>query len=146
MRANSIPDIVRWLCICGVMLLVPAGWAAEDLPPIPVGMDTYRLWDRWANQRIGMRAYMRSTYDRRGGNEGADASHFLYQLSDSMNVTLDLEGSGVLVFSRYNHWHGSPWHYIVDGTDRVMRRPAPAILCTPRPIPLLYRRLRFRVL
>jgi len=69
-RANSIPDVVRWLCICGVMLLVQVGRAAEDLPPIPVGMDTYRLWDRWANQRIGMRAYMRSTYDRRGGMRG----------------------------------------------------------------------------
>ena len=35
---------------------------------------------------------MRSTYDRRGGNEGADASHLLYQLADDFNVTLDLEG------------------------------------------------------
>jgi hypothetical protein len=119
-RPNSIPVIVRWLCICGLILFVQVGCAAEDLPSIPVGMDTYRLWDRWANQRIGMRAYMRSTYDRRGGNEGADASHFLYQLSDSLNVALDLEGPGVLVFSRYNHWHGSPWHYIVDGTDHVI--------------------------
>ncbi len=68
-----------------------------------------------------MRAYMRSTYDRNGGNEGADASHFLYQLSDSFNVTLDLEGPGLLLFSRYNHWHGSPWHYVVDGTDQIVQ-------------------------
>jgi hypothetical protein len=68
-----------------------------------------------------MRAYMRSTYDRRGGNEGADASHFLYQLSDTFNVTLDLEGPGLLLFSRYNHWHGSPWHYVVDGTDHIVQ-------------------------
>ena len=67
-----------------------------------------------------MRAYMRSTYDRSGGNEGADASHFLYQLSDTFNVTLDLEGPGLLVFSRYNHWHGSPWHYVVDGKDHLI--------------------------
>lgn len=68
-----------------------------------------------------MRAYMRSTYDRSGGNEGADASHFLYQLSDTFNVTLDLEGPGLLLFSRYNHWHGSPWHYVVDGTDHIVQ-------------------------
>ena len=68
-----------------------------------------------------MRAYMRSTYDRRGGNEGADASHFLYQLADDFNVTLDLEGPGILLFSRYNHWHGSPWHYVVDGTDHLVQ-------------------------
>ena len=48
------------------------------------------------------------------------ASHFLYQLSDSFNVTLDLEGAGLLLFSRYNHWHGSPWHYVVDGTDHIV--------------------------
>ena len=94
---------------------------ADKLRPIPVGMDAYRLWDQWAAQRIGMRAYMRSTYDRRGGNEGADASHFLYQLSDTFNVTLDLQGSGLLLFSRYNHWHGSPWHYVVDGTDHMVQ-------------------------
>src|SRR5881628_2320034 len=92
------------------------GWA-EELPVVPVGLDAYRQWDRWPQQRIGMRAYMRSTCDRRGGNEGADASHFLYQLADDFNVALDVEGPGVLCFSRYNHWHGSPWHYVVDGRD-----------------------------
>lgn len=46
--------------------------------PIPVGLDTYAQWDRWPQQRIGVRAYMRSTYDRDGGNRTADASHFLY--------------------------------------------------------------------
>ncbi|HEX6544876.1 MAG TPA: hypothetical protein VF023_01125, partial [Bryobacteraceae bacterium] len=66
-------------CICAAVLLVQPAPAAEKLRPIPIGMDAYRQWDRWADQRIGMRAYMRSTYDRRGGNEGADASHFLYQ-------------------------------------------------------------------
>src|SRR6201986_4124850 len=75
-------------------------------PIIPVGLDAFRQWERWPEQRIGERVYMRSTYDRRGGNEGADASHFLYQLSDDHNVTLDLGGSGILLFSPYNHWHG----------------------------------------
>src|ERR1041385_4377019 len=93
---------------------------------VPVGLDAYRQWERWPYQRIGVRAYMRSTYDRSGGNEGADASHFLYQLSDSNNVTLDVTGPGVLYFSRYNHWHGSPWHYTVDGTDFVVQESSTA--------------------
>src|ERR1022692_3871959 len=63
---------------------------------------------------------MRSTYDRSGGNEGADASHFLYQLANDFNVSLDVEGPGVLYFARYNHWHGSPWHYVVDGADHIV--------------------------
>lgn len=90
-------------------------------PVIPIGLDACRQWARWPYQRIGMRAYMRSTYDRRGGNEGADASHFLYQLADDNNVTLDVEGPGILYFARYNRWHGSPWHYVVDGTDHIIQ-------------------------
>ena len=93
---------------------------------IPVGLDAYRQWDRWPYQRIGARAYMRSTYDRRGANEGADASHFLYQKADDFNVTLDVQGPGVLYFARYNHWHGSPWHYVVDGTAHVVRETSTA--------------------
>lgn len=103
-----------------LLLLAPLARAQEP-PVIPVGLDAYRLWARWPYQRIGARAYMRSTYDRRGGNEGADASHFLYQLADDRNVTLDVQGPGVLYFARYNHWHGSPWHYEVDGLDHIVQ-------------------------
>src|SRR5512147_540974 len=101
---------------------VPAKASSEpgEPPAISVGLDAYRMWERWPQQRIGVRAYMRSTYDRRGGNEGADASHFLYQKADDFNVTLDVAGPGVLYFARYNHWHGSPWHYVVDGTDHLV--------------------------
>src|SRR5690349_19398450 len=102
-----------------------SGSMAEP-PPVPVGLDAYRQWQHWPDQRIGVRAYMRSTYDRAGGNEGADASHFLYQLSDTNNVTLDLEGPGILYFTRYNHWHGSPWHYVVDGTDYLVQETSTA--------------------
>jgi hypothetical protein len=63
---------------------------------------------------------MRSTYDRAGGNEGADASHFLRQEREDFNVTLDVEGSGYVYFVRTNHWHGSPWHYVVDGADHLV--------------------------
>lgn len=96
--------------------------ANSDEPPvIPVGLDAFTMWDKWAYLRIGQRTYMASTYDRAGGNEGADASHFLYQLADDRNVTLDIMGQGVLAFARYNRWHGSPWHYIVDGCDYVVQ-------------------------
>jgi hypothetical protein len=116
-------------------MIVPAlvfvvGFAAlsapDAVPEIPVGIDAYTMWDRWPCQRIGARAYMRSTYDRAGGNEGADASHFLYQEAEDFNVSLDVEGPGVLYFARYNHWHGSPWHYEVDGRDRLVRETSTA--------------------
>jgi len=110
-------------CWCASALLVAASHAQA---PIPVGLDAYRQWDRWPYQRIGVRAYMRSTYDRAGGNERADASHFLYQLAADRNVTLDVEGPGILYFVRYNHWHGSPWHYDVDGRDHIVRETSTA--------------------
>src|SRR5882724_929881 len=113
--------------------------SAADPPVIPVGPDAYKMWDRWPYQRIGARAYMRSTYDRQGGNHTADASHFLYQQADDFNVTLDVAGAGVLYFARYNHWHGSPWHYEVDGKDHIVqetstadpRKPAPESVFLP---------------
>jgi hypothetical protein len=113
-------------------LLSPLLRAAEP-PVIPVGLDTYRQWDRWPYQRIGARTYMRSTYDRRGGNEGSDASHFLYQLADDRNVSLDVQGPGILYFARYNHWHGSPWHYEVDGVDHLIQETSSAAPQHPSP-------------
>src|ERR1700693_3305953 len=108
---NPVFSLFLFLFFCVV--------ASAQTPRIPVGYDAYRMWDRWPYQRIGARAYMRSTYDRRGGNETADASHFLYQLAPDKNVTLDVQGRGILYFVRYNHWHGSPWHYEVDGRDHL---------------------------
>jgi hypothetical protein len=117
---------VRWMLIA-FTLFAPlhssngAELAADEPPVIPVGLDAYRQWDKWPLQRIGVRAYMRSTYDRAGRNEGADASHFLYQRADDFNVTLDVAGHpGILYFTRYNHWHGSPWHYVIDGKDTIV--------------------------
>ena len=100
---------------------------ADAPPTVPVALDAYRQWQRWAQQRIGVRAYLRSTFDRTGHNNTADASHYLYQLAENFNVTLDVEGSGVLYFVRTNHWHGSPWHYEIDGVDHWSRNRRRAI-------------------
>jgi hypothetical protein len=99
---------------------------AGDPPEIPVGLDAIRQWERWPVLRIGARAFLRSTYDRSGGNEGADASHFLYQEADDRNVVLDLQGPGIICFTRFNHWHGSPWIHEVDGVPHVVRESSTA--------------------
>ncbi len=93
--------------------------SAQEPPVLPVGLDAYRMWDHWPDQRIGQRAYMRATYDRRGGND--DPGNYLFQTDNEVSVPLDIEGPGVLYFTRYNHWHGSPWNYIVDGKDHVIK-------------------------
>lgn len=115
----------------GVALVLWSATFAADPPLIPVGLDAYRQWERWPYHRIGARSSMRSTYDRRGGNEGADASHFLYQERDDFNVSLDVAGPGVLYFARYNHWHGSPWHYEVDGVDHLVQETSTATPTKP---------------
>jgi hypothetical protein len=120
------PNRCALLVTLGLMVVASPRTLAEEPPVIPIGLDAYRLWERWPYQRIGARAYMRSTYDRAGGNEGADASHFLYQQADDFNVALDVEGAGVLYFARYNHWHGSPWHYEVDGADHMVQESSSA--------------------
>jgi len=93
-------------------------------PMVPIGIDSYLMWDRLPYHRIGIRAYMRSTYDRTGSNTSADASHYLYQQSDDFNVSLDVKGPGILYFKRTNHWHGSPWHYEVDSNDFIVKETA----------------------
>src|SRR3954470_21409294 len=117
---------VAWVGM--VAIAVTVGVQADELPVVPVGLDAYRQWDKWPLQRIGVRAYMRSTYDRGGRNEGADASHFLYQTAHDFNATLDGAGHpghadhpDILYSARYNHWHGSPWHYVVDGADHIVQ-------------------------
>ncbi len=115
--------------LLGSLLLLAA---PPEPAPLPIGLDAYRHWERWPQQRIGVRAYMRSTYDRRGGNEAADASHFLYQEADDFSVSLDTVGPGLLYFVRTNHWHGSPWHYEVDGVDHLIAETATADPVTAR--------------
>src|SRR5687768_11204324 len=129
---------MRNALVVAVVLLAGAGRVLaaepdESAPVVPVGLDAYRMWDRWPYQRIGVRAYMRSTYDRLGGNHHADASSFLYQESDHFNVTLDVEGAGILYFARYNHWHGSPWRYVVDGTEHIVKETSTADPTKPVP-------------
>lgn len=112
--------------VCYLFLLVAltqvTALNAQEPPTIPVGLDAYRMWDQLPLQRIGERAYMVSTYMREGGNRAADSRNFLWMGEDEdYSVTMDVIGPGVLYFKRTNHWHGSPWHYVVDGNDYVIK-------------------------
>jgi hypothetical protein len=123
MRMNLIKLLSGTLMILSLQLSAQSAGKITDknIPLIPVGTDAYIMWNRWPQQLIGTRAYMRSTYDRRGANEGADASHFLFVNEETYNVTVDVKGTGVLYFFRANHWHGSPWRFIADGTEIIVQ-------------------------
>lgn len=118
---NQSTLICSFICLFSLVQSSGQNPGSLNIPIIPVGSDSYRRWDQWPLQRIGVRAYMRSTYDRSGRNEAADASHFLFANEETYNVTLDVKGKGILYFFRANHWHGSPWHFIVDGNDNIVQ-------------------------
>jgi len=105
--------------VCGQQLR-----QSDNPPEYPVGEDAYVQWEKLPYLRFGVRAYMRSTYDRDGNNRGADGGHFLYQENDTFNVSLDVKGRGILYFKRTNHFHGSPWHYEIDGKDLIVKETA----------------------
>jgi hypothetical protein len=127
MKALTCRLILLLLCLAMQSFAQRAKQAnATALQIIPIGLDAYRMWDKWPMQRIGDRAYMRSTYDREGGNQSADASHYLFANQEDYNVALDVKGKGVFYFFRANHWHGSPWHFIGDGKDNIVQETATA--------------------
>ncbi len=107
---------------------------ARPFPAIPIGSDALVRWDHWPTLRLATRTIMRGTYDRTGGNDASDASHFIRE-EPGFFVPLDLMGSGVLTFVRTNHWHGSPWHYVVDGRDNVVSESTTADPDHPLPGP-----------
>src|ERR1043166_6277554 len=79
---------------------------SSEPPVIPIGDDAFLRWEQWPVLRLGVRAYMKSTFDRTGGNHFADAAHYLRQLDDQHSVALDEAGPGILWFVRHNHWQG----------------------------------------
>ncbi len=95
-------------------------------PVLEVGYDAYRQWARLPYVRLGVRTYMRSTYDRAGGNEASDASHFVREVAPGDDVALDVQGRGILYFFRANHWHGSPWSFLIDGASQSVSETATA--------------------
>jgi hypothetical protein len=106
---------------------------SQEPPTIPIGLDAFTQWERWPYLRIGVRSYMRSTFDRTGGNNNADAAHFIRQIDDTHNVVLDERGPGILWFVRHNHWHGSPWQYLVDGNETIVTESSTADPVHPVP-------------
>jgi hypothetical protein len=120
-RRSNFVFLVLWLVVPPAVAAADEPARPSSRPPqIPFGIDAITQWDHWPYLRIGVRGYMRSTFDRSGGNENADAAHFIRQVNDTHNVALDELGPGMLWFARYNHWHGSPWDYLVDGKSTIV--------------------------
>ena len=97
----SLRLLVALPLVASVVSTVQAEQSPATQPPqIPFGIDAFTQWQKWPYLRVGVRCYMRSTFDRRGGNEDADAAHYIRQIDDTHNVALDELGPGILWFER----------------------------------------------
>jgi Protein of unknown function (DUF2961) len=86
---------------------------ATSPPPLYLGLDAYRHWDKLAYLEIGDRVSGQSTADPGGSN--SDNIHVLRVLPDGQRVLLDQIGPGVVTFMRMQQDYGGPWNLYLDG-------------------------------
>ena len=91
----------------------PVPPARKQPPPLYLGLDAYRHWDKLAYLEIGDRVWGQSTADPAGGND--DNVHVLRVLPDGQNVLLDQLGPGIVTFMRMQQDYGGPWNLYLDG-------------------------------
>src|SRR5512140_3593527 len=68
--------------------------AQQTAPPLYVGLDAYRHWDKLSYLELGDRVEGASTADLAGSN--ADSSHILRLLPNSQHVLFDQTGPGIV--------------------------------------------------
>lgn len=82
-------------------------------PPLYLGLDAYRHWDKLSYLELGDRVEGASSADLAGSN--TDKIHVLHILPDQRHVMLDQLGPGVLTFLRMQEASGAPWQLALDG-------------------------------
>lgn len=87
--------------------------SAQTAPPLYLGLDAYRHWDRLSYLELGDRVEGATTADPAGSNQ--DSVHFVRTLSDGQHVLLDQVGPGVVTFLRMQESRGAPWQLVLDG-------------------------------
>ena len=89
--------------------------ATTDAPPLYLGLDAYRHWDKLSYLEIGDRVEGASTADPAGSNQ--DSSHILRILPDGQHVLFDQTGPGIVTFMRMQEAYGAPWQLALDGSQ-----------------------------
>jgi hypothetical protein len=86
----------------------------QATPPLYLGIDSYRHWDKLSYLEIGDRIWGQATADPAGTN--ADNSHVMRVLTDGQHVLFDQTGPGVMTWMRNQQFYGGPWKLSLDGT------------------------------
>jgi hypothetical protein len=87
---------------------------SRSVPPMYLGLDAYRNWDKLPYLEIGDRVAGQSTADPGGTNN--DAVNTLGTLPGGGRVLFDQAGPGVVTFLRMQEQYGAPWQLSVDGS------------------------------
>jgi hypothetical protein len=98
---------------CPVILTTQQTAATSTAPPLYLGLDAYRHWDKLSYLELGDRVEGESSADLAGSNN--DSQHILRVLPDGRHVLFDQAGPGVVTFLRMQESHGAPWQLVLDG-------------------------------
>src|SRR5581483_7635077 len=91
--------------------------AVHTAPPLYLGLDAYRHWDKLSYLEMGDRVEGQSTADPAGSN--ADNTHYVRVLPDGEHVLFDQTGPGIVSFMRMQENYGGPWHLSLDGQQAM---------------------------
>jgi hypothetical protein len=86
---------------------------ATFIPPLYLGLDAYRHWNKLSYLELGDRVEGQSTADPGGSN--ADNSHYMRVLPNGEYVLFDQTGPGIVAFMRMQENYGGPWNLSLDG-------------------------------
>src|SRR5439155_9559498 len=86
---------------------------SDTPPPLYLGLEAYRHWDKLSYLEIGDRVWGQTTADPAGTNN--DNSHVMRVLTDGQRVLFDQLGPGIMTFMRHQESYGSPWKLYLDG-------------------------------
>src|SRR6266853_3509421 len=92
---------------------IAASITNTSTPPLYLGLDAYRHWDKLSYLEFGDRVAGQSTTDSGGSNN--DNSHILRVLPDGEHVLFDQVGPGIVTFMRMQENYGGPWNLSLDG-------------------------------
>src|SRR5262249_8342812 len=106
---------------------------APVAPPLYLGIDAYRHWDKLAYLEIGDRVWGQTTADPAGTN--AANSHIMRVLTDGQRVPVDQLGPGVVTWMRMQQSYGGPWKLSLDGAPPLTIAASDLGQAAPAPFP-----------
>lgn len=95
------------------VVLATRSLPAQSVPPLYLGLDAYRHWDKLSYLELGDRVEGEATADLAGSNR--DSQHILRVLPDGRHVLFDQTGPGIVTFLRMQESRGAPWQLLLDG-------------------------------